>query len=162
MPEIDYLPAVRKPHQKAHFALRGDLEIGRQWWLVRADDAPPKLVGPEENLPGYAQRELAMLRARPTIRQRRLARHIDAHLCFFPGQRENGIPHRQNVEWLRQYTKARGGEYNVEKAYLVVLEYPRNEDYPLQIWEEAKSRPRVGPNHLNARYHLVWIREEEN
>lgn len=168
--EITHLTSQRKQHLSNHFELRGTLERGqggRSWWLVfDKTDHPPELVGSEKNLPGYAKAQLAKLRLVPQVGERRQARYIDAAMCFFPGQDHNGIPHDQNVDWLRQYRRLEvgGGAYSAEKGYLVVLEH-RNEDWPLEIWEHLRTRHQPDPNHLSAQYTLVWKRpdnEEED
>jgi hypothetical protein len=164
MPEITHLPSQRRKRYKTHYALRGSPEIGYSWWLMHEDvDIPPALVGKEEFLPKHAYDFLQRMRAEPKVGERRKARYIDAHLHFFPGQDHNGIPHDQNVDWLRQYHRLSVGEgsYSVEKAYLVVLVGPINEDYPLQIWESRRSAKYPDGNHLDAVYTLVWKREED-
>lgn len=170
MPEITYLKSRRKEHLKTHYELRGTLERGqggRSWWLMYDNiDRPPELIGPEENLPKASREELARLRAVPKLGQRRRARYIDAHLHFLPGQDHNGIPHDQNVDWLRQYkrkaTSPGCGFYSVEKGYLVVLIGSHNEDYPLEIWESRSMPWAKAIDELDSEYVLVWRREEDS
>lgn len=158
MNQINYLESNRKKHLKNHFELRGSPELGYSWWLVfDRTDSPPEFVGSESRLPGYARDQLARLRADPEIGDRRKARFIPAHRMFFPGQDADGIPHVQNVEWLRQYQHAISF-YSAEKGYLVVLIGPHNEDYPLEIWESHGS---AVIDELESSYRLVWKRPKE-
>lgn len=155
---ITHLTSQRKQHLSNHFEIRGSHHTGYLWWLVfDSGDYPPEFVGTEDQLPSYARAQLHKLRQAPRIGDRRSARHISAHLTFFPGQDHNGIPHDQNVDWLRQYRR-NGGHYSVAKGYLVVLIGPSNEDYPLEIWESHGSST---VDELGSVYHLVWKREPE-
>lgn len=162
--EITYLKSQRKQHLLNHFEIRLTEAFGRTWWLVFDDKRHrPEHVGKEEKLPGYARAQLAKLRLEPQVGERRQARYINATMGFFPGQVHNGIPHDQNVACLRQYHRFEVGigVYDAEKGYLVVLEHPGNEDWPLEIWEHFRTRHQPDPNHLDALYTLVWKRKED-
>lgn len=123
-------------------------------------DSPPELVGAERFLPKHAYDQLQRLRQEPAVGERRKARYINASLCFFPGQAGNGIPHRESVDWLRQYARPTSGEYREEKGYLVVTADPHHEDYPLQIWESFLTRRCLELDVLDSEYRLVWKRHE--
>lgn len=171
MQEITYLPSKRLQHLRSHYQLRGNAHVGYRWWLVYDDlDIPPVLIGKEDCLPKLALELLKKMRKEPQVRERRRARYIPASMAFFPRQAWDGIPHAENMEWLRQYPRW-CSSYSVNKSYLVVL-LCGHEDYPMEIWESIKTssprrQPRVGhrrklpdANDLDAMYQLVWKREE--
>lgn len=133
MPEITHLTSQQSSHLQDHFERRG---------LGTLD-------------------QLAKLRAEPEIGERRKARYIDASLHFFPGEEHNGIPHRESVDWLRQYARADSGVYRDCRGYLVVTAVPHQEDCPLQIWESAPSERCPELDVLDSEYRLVWKRQEE-
>jgi len=77
-----------------------------------------------------------------------LASKINAALIFNPGEDHDGIPHIENVEWLRQYYP----QADATKGYLV----DGDESWPEEIWESTTAS--IGM--LNSRYVKVWTREE--
>lgn len=91
----------------------------------------------------------------PQISDIRAARHIDASLLLFPKDPSNGIPHDQSVDWLRQYKRPDGEDYDVRKGYLVVTAVPGDETYPTEIWE-SDSRRGGRIDLLDSPYRLVW------
>lgn len=164
MNRITHLTSQRAGHIQNHYEERLTEAFGRSWWLVfpGLDNIKPEFIGGDDKLPSYARKQLAQLRADPEVGARRRARHIDVSMAFFPGEDCDGIPHDQNVCWLKQYKRPSAtGRYSTEKGYLVVCDPHNNESYPVQIWESrpTKSCPRY--DLLESFFTLVWKRPPE-
>lgn len=147
-PVINHLKARTK---QAHYRLDNQ----NLWWLSWSYDRPDQLVGRTSALPIYAQVELSILEAEPQLGNTRESRHIDTSLMFFPDDDHNGIPHDQNVDWLRHYKRPDGGDYTIEHGYMVVTAVPGDETCPVEIWESTWVPP-ARVDLLSSPYRLVW------
>lgn len=164
MNRVTHLTSQRKGHIPNHFEERITEAFGRKWWLVFTgkDKIRPEFVGSDEKLPAYARKQLDQLRADPKVGDRRRARHIDVSVAFFPGEDHNGIPHDQNVCWLKQYKRPSAtGRYSTEKGYLVRCDPHGNESYPVEIWESRYAAQCPQVDLLDSFYTLVWARPPE-
>ena len=158
---ITHLKSTNKRGGKNHFQLRGNPVLGYDWWRVwDFIDRPDEFIGPKQRLPLYALEELSELSQAPLLNSRREARHIEATLCLFAGEDDNGIPHVESVDWLRQYTRPDGKDYTVDHGYMVVTSVPGDETCPSEIWESVLVSP-TDVNLLDSEYRLVWKRQEE-
>ncbi len=162
MKRITHLSSHRKSLISNHFEERLTEAFGRDWWLVFTgpDKFKTEFVGGDDKLPKYARDQLAKLRAEPEVGDRRKARHIDMSMAFLPGEEHNGIPHDQNVDWLRQYPRPTG-RYRLSRGYLVLCDPHGNESYPVQIWESRPTQRFPEQDLLESSYALVWKRQEE-
>lgn len=81
------------------------------------------------------------------------ADRVNAKLIFIPDEDNNGIPYRENVEWLEQWIPdLRERRLRSDRRiYLVVCV---NEDYPTQIWSMKN-------NYYKGTCYLEWERKED-